>query len=454
MEMKPNDYKSELNNHYRFYKQLLDKTIYNNPYIELNPYPLQTFPIIEANRPTDTYNDTLIGAGGFGGKTILGAMLAGQYLGHEKYQCLVTRLHYQELTGPNSIWSILNDWCSESCEINSTKLYIKSPAGALIQFKAFDHEKRKEKVKSESYTRIVNDEASELKESVLRFLYRSLRKEKENPLPLSFINLSNPGGDSTDYLNETYVTGDKPYFALDWRHNPFINKEQYKASLENLDYIDQQYQLHGNWGYKPQKGDLISRSEAEAQIMSLTTPFNYQLISIDLAGKGKDKFAVVCYEYLMNGLEYIRDFDQTESNNPEGLLIDFIIKHNPDPLIPNTSLIVIEQEGGGSPEYALKYFQDLIQDYGYQIPVELKKPQGSKYQRARPLFHNLKYGNIKINPESNYIDEFIDEGIELVPDGTGKSPNLVDSASLARNYLHTDILNHTVKMSMGARIGG
>jgi hypothetical protein len=172
MEMTPNDYKKELNLNYNFYNQLLNKTIYNNPYIKLNPYPLQTLPIIEANRPTTTYNDELIGAGGFGGKTILGAMLAAQYLQHKKYQCLVTRLHYQELTGPNSIWSILNDWCNTTCEINSTKLYIKSPAGALIQFKAFDHEKRKEKVKSESYTRIVNDEASELKESILRFFIK------------------------------------------------------------------------------------------------------------------------------------------------------------------------------------------------------------------------------------------------------------------------------------------
>jgi len=57
MEMTPNDYKKELNLNYQFYKTLLDKTIYHNPYIELDPYPLQTFPIIEANKPTTTYND-------------------------------------------------------------------------------------------------------------------------------------------------------------------------------------------------------------------------------------------------------------------------------------------------------------------------------------------------------------------------------------------------------------
>ena len=186
----------------------------------------------------------------------------------------------------------------------------------------------------------------------------------------------------------------------------------------------------------------------------MTTPIHYELIGIDLAGKGKDMFAVVCYDFLANGMEYIKDFDQTQSSNPESLLINFIIKHNPNPQYPQTSAIVIEQEGGGSPEYAKKYFQDLIREYGYAIPVILKKPQGSKYQRARPLMHSIKMGNTKLNKDSDYINDFIDEGIQLSPDGNTKSPNLIDSASLARNYLHTDVLGNQTNITVGARVGG
>ena len=185
----------------------------------------------------------------------------------------------------------------------------------------------------------------------------------------------------------------------------------------------------------------------------MTTPVHYELIGIDLAGKGKDMFAVVCYDFLANGMEYIKDFDQTQSSNPESLLVNFVMKHNPDPRYPQTSAIVIEQEGGGSPEYAKKYFQDLILEYGYNIPVILKKPQGSKYQRARPLMHSIKLGNTKLNEHSDYINDFIDASIQPSPDGKGKSPNLVDSASLARNYLHTDILRNQTTISIGARIG-
>ena len=157
---------------------------------------------------------------------------------------------------------------------------------------------------------------------------------------------------------------------------------------------------------------------------------------------------------MANGVEYIKDFNQTPSASPEKMLLDFIIKHNPDPHAPMTSLILIEQEGGGSPEYAKKYFQDLILVIGYNIPVILKKPSGSKYQRARPLMHSITYGGTKLNKDAGFIHDFIDESIELSPDGTGKSPNLVDSASLARNYLHTDVLGNQTKISVGARIGG
>lgn len=446
---------------------LITETIFNNPYCKFKPYRKQTIPILYASMPeqwgeddTKKPNEVLAGAGGFGGKTFLASMLAVQYLQAPDYTCLVTRRNYAELLDTDSVWDNLIDWCCDEDRLGPlTCQYKKSPTPQIIApnsntiyFKAFDRDEKKQKFKSASYDRIINDEASELPKAVLKFQHRSSRNT--SPIPRSIINLSNPGGESTDYLVEKFVDGPKPYIALDWRDNPHIDKAAYEGSLNELDYIDQQYQKYGNWHYKPSVGDLLTRAEGEAQLITLTSPTYYELIGIDLAGKGKDMFAVVCYDYLQNGLEYIKDFDQTQSSNPESLLINFIIKHNPNPQIPLTSAIVIEQEGGGSPEYARKYFQDLVAEYGYSIPVILKKPQGSKYQRARPLMHSIKFGNTKLNENADYIHDFIDEGIQLTPDGSGRSPNLVDSASLARNYLHTDVLGNRTKFTVGRRIGG
>ena len=429
-------------------------TILDNPFIDFELYPKQSFVALTSCHKLDGINEFLTGGPGGGGKTKLLAALALQFVEFPHYRCLVTRKNYRELVGTGSVFDILKSIPGVKPR-ESGLIRIKFPSGAEIHFKAFNDESHKQDVKGESYHTILNDEASELPESVLRFLYRSLRKKHDDWIPLRFGNASNPGGESTDYLVEKYIDGPLPYVEMGYRDNPYIDDDVYEDALKELDYIDRQYQMYGNWKYKPSVGDLLTRAEGEAQLTSITdTPLYYELIGIDLAGKGKDKFAVVCYDYLANGLEYIKDFNQTVSSNPESLLLDFIIKHNPNPQAPQTSLIVIEQEGGGSPEYARKYFEDLIREYGYTIPVILKKPSGSKYQRARPLMHSIRYGNTKLNKNSDYINDFIDEGIELHPDGKGKSPNLVDSASLARNYLHTDVLGNVTNVSVGARIGG
>jgi len=428
-------------------------TIKENPFINFELHPKQELVALTSCHNQDGINEFLTGGPGGGGKTLLLAALALQFVEFSHYRCLVTRKKYRELVGTGSVFDILKNIPGLKSR-ESGLIKIVAPSGAEIHFKAFDNESHKQDVKGESYHTILNDEASELNESTLRFLYRSLRKKVDDWIPLRFGNASNPGGDSTDYLTEKYVDGESPYIRMGYKDNPYIDDETYEEALKELDYIDQQYQLKGDWHYKPSVGDLISRSEAEAQLINLTTPITYELIGIDLAGKGKDMFAVVCYDLLANGLEYIKDFNQTQSHNPEDMLLNFIFKHNPNPAAPMTSMIVIEQEGGGSPEYAKKYFEDMITEFGYDIPVELKKPQGNKYQRARPLMHSIRYGNTKLNENADYIHDFIDESIELSPDGKGRSPNLVDSASLARNYLHTEILRNQTHITVGTRIGG
>ena len=427
------------------------KTIVENPFIDFELYDKQVFVALTSCH-SEGINKFLTGGPGGGGKTKLLAALALQFVEFPHYRCLVTRKNYRELVGTGSVFDMLKNLPGVKSR-ESGLIRIIFPSGAEIHFKAFNDESHKQDVKGESYHTILNDEASELSPGILKFLYRSLRKKVDDWIPLRFGNASNPGGEATDYLVEEYIDGPHPYIRMGYKDNPYIDDTVYEEALMELDYIDRKYQMEGDWKYKPSVGDLLTRDEGNAQKTILTTPLLYEMIGIDLAGKGRDKFAVVCYDYLQNGLEYIKDFNQTPSANPEDMLLDFIVKHNPNPQAPRTSLIVIEQEGGGSPEYAKKYFEEMINDYGYFIPVILKKPSGSKYQRARPLIRSIRYGNTKLNENSNYIDDFIDESIQLTPDGTGSSPNLVDSASLVRNYLHTEVLGNRTQMTVGARIG-
>ena len=447
---------------------LIHQSIYQNKYIQaanIKPYDKQYLGLLYANTINydNNINQLLVGAGGYGGKTYLGSMLACQYLmSKEKYTCLVTRRNYAELLDTNSIWDNLTDWCCNDnlpkdwkCEDkqNPTPV-IESPVGNKIYFKAFDHKSKKQKFKSTSYDRIINDEASELPVEVLQFQYRSLRNTSN--LPISLIHLSNPSEDnpkSNEYLINKFVDGSNPYISMDWRDNPFIDKIAYEKSLDELDFISQQYQKYGLWHYKPTVGDLITRDEILRQVLSFNiaaADITFSLIGIDLAGKGKDKFAVSRYDYLNNGLEVITDFRQTSSSMPEDMLYNFVNEHNPNRFNPLTNLIIIEQEGGGSPLYAQRYFQDLLGDFN--IPVVLKAPKGNKYQRARPLYRMLKNGQVKINKDCNCLEDFIEESIQLEPI-VKVSPNLVDSVTLCHNYLHENILNSGTNIHIGGHIG-
>ena len=127
-----------------------------------------------------------------------------------------------------------------------------------------------------------------------------------------------------------------------------------------------------------------------------------------------------------------------------------IAKHNESQYAPLTNLIVIEQEGGGSPIYAQRYFQELLKDFN--IPVQLKFPKGNKYTRARPLMNKISNGQVKIYHQCGCLDDFIDESTNLEP-LMKTSPNLVDSASLSHNFLHEMVMNSGGNVYIGKRIG-
>jgi hypothetical protein len=444
--------------------ELLKETIYDNPYVKLEPYPKQLKPIREANKFISKGNSSiLVGAGGYGGKTVMGSMLAAQYLEYTDYTCLVTRLNYAELTGTDSIWENLVDWtCDETlenpCESNESKLRIKSPSGATIWFKAFDNVKKKQKVKSESYVRIINDEASELEPEILRFLYRSLRKDTTNHIPLSFINLSNPGGPSTKYLVEKYIEGDNKYFPLDWRDNPFINKEQYKNTLDELDYIDKQYQMYGNWNFVPSSGDLINRDILESACVTYEdynkyTPI-YNAIGIDLASTGRDKTAATSVTMFENGQSIVTGTMTHADSYPENSLVNFIYEQYTK---FNTNTIIIEKEAGSSPEYAMRYwtevFRELINDYGIMLTSE--KPYNSKFARARPIALHVQQGRLKFDKDCPDLEELFNQFIYVHPDPTvmkeNPSPDLLDSLGYANSNVDM-IMTNNVQISGGKAV--
>jgi hypothetical protein len=431
-------------------KDLLTTTILDNPYIPFKPYPRQYYPIIETNKALvdNEPNTALVGAGGYGGKTYLGSMLAAQFLEYPEYQALVTRKNRKELIGPDSIWNNLYEWACDrnrlgdlACERNKSELTITAPSGATIWFKYFDHEETRQKIKSESYSKIIHDEASELKPRVLKFFYRSLRNALSVRIPLAMVNLSNPGGPSTDYLCEEYVDGQFPYFPLDWRNNPYINQVLYSKTLDKLDYIDIQYQKFGNWYYRPAKGDLLPESMLRDSLIDKLPPVQIvrKLRGIDFAASKKgDRAAFVLWWGDNRNHKYMKNCTIDETGYPEDTLINLVEADNPN---WNNGIFTTdyyyEKEGGSSGTMAERYIEELLEDYIEKgLFIDSVPSVSNKFTRARPMARAWKQGQISILPGDG-VEDLIDELGDFGPDDKEYDyDDITDASAIGFNAFH------------------
>ena len=424
-----------------------DETIIENPFIDFELYPKQEFVALTSCQDHEGVNEFLTGGPGGGGKTMLLAALALQFVEFSHYRCLVTRKNYRELIGTGSVFDIIKNIPGAKSR-ESGLIRVIFPSGAEIHFKAFNDESHKQDVKGESYHTILNDEASELPESVLRFLYRSLRKKIDDWIPLRFGNASNPGGESTDYLVEKYIDGDLPYIEMGYRDNPYIDDAVYEESLNNLDYIDQQYQMYGNWHYRPAAGDLINRDELQDSYLVDTYLQDNKVyphmsaIAVDLAGTGRDRFVATHLILLQNGLIIREDSISISDSYPEDRLYNFVeekcIKYH-------TQFLDFEREPGGDSIYSKRYWQEIMGPLTntYGLIVSDVRPFASKYNRARPVAKAIRDGRLKLlrhletdTMKDGLFDQFINVSPNLDDMKKMKSPDELDSLGYAFDYLN------------------
>ena len=209
-------------------KVLYYDTILNNPYIKMTPYPKQMLNFFLANRLDIEISKLLTGGKAFGGKTYILTALALQYVNEKRYRCLVVRKNYQDLIAVSSIFDNIIDWTTEFNDIiirRTAPLKVKFKSGAEIHFLSFDRPESRNKLRGTSFHRMIVDESSQIDEEVLRYLYRSLRKPKNDRIPLSTIFASNPLGVSNQYHINEFVDdkAPNPYVSLGYTDNPYID---------------------------------------------------------------------------------------------------------------------------------------------------------------------------------------------------------------------------------------
>lgn len=445
-------------------RDMLDLTLVKNPYIPdkikkgVLGYPQQLKTFIHLNRPIpNDYWRLLIGGESYGGKTLEIAALALRFMPIKGFKGLVTRKNYDDLTAENvdSVYGYIGLWNEELPPENQLKIKqhppsIKSREGCLLDFRAFDHISKKEKTRSKSYQGIYNDEATEIDKQILTFQGRSLRQDVESRFPKCIVNSGNPQFDpktftlndsSRRFLNE-YVKGPYVYVPMGWRTNPYINKVEFEASLEDLDEIDKQSQKEGNWHYTYTQGSLIDINKLKDYLSPPIMNRSASILSIDLAGRGRDKFVIGTHTLdLKTNQVMIDNLSQTVGTSTESLVEAHVIEDHKRGVFPSAVILEIEP---GSWVDTEKYWKNFFNPMG--IAVYPKRPVGSKFNRARPFVRALSQGHVLINellktkmynetqyPKSYF--ELLKEELGFLAPVMKVSPNIIDCCSQGYNYL-------------------
>jgi len=452
--------------------KLFEKTILNNKFIPnrikkgICNYPQEIILLQQANEMKKDpitgkigINDILCGGARFGGKTLMGAVLALQYMMEPSYKCLVTRRLYDDLMaeGTDSIFGYIKTWKNElqltdkELEISMKYKHVKSEYGAIINFRAFNYDKKGDSLQSKSNKRIINDEAPQLSLSLIEDQYPTLRQQITDKFPLSIINFGNPqlnNEEVNNYFGDTYIKGDKPYINMDLHTNPLIDRESYKGSFTNLSTAKKEAFLHGNFFYKPTEGDLITQAQLNNALFD-TSIIDYRntssLLFIDLAGRGTDKFAITTFTIdFQRNIKIIDNITQTIKANASKEVHNHIQEDRKRGIYP--SIAILEMEGG-SWIYTYEYWQEIFLQY--DILADDQRPNQNKYIRALPLSDELIAGETVINQDLakkiyieskhpiSYFEIFSGEMISMLPI-MKVSPNIVDTCSLGVNYCNNN----------------
>ena len=283
------------------------------------------------------------------------------------------------------------------------------------------------------------DEVTHIDPANYRYLFSRLRKPKTLQVPLRFRATANPGGQFGEYYYQRFFVEGKDagriFIGAGIDDNPYLDAEAYKESLAELDPIERERLLNGNWEIKG-NGDMFSRHwfniVPAIDIPSAVKTVRYwDFASTDPSkrkGKGRDKrdpdwtvgFKLSHYQ----GMYWIEDIIRVQKT-----------PHDVELLVGQTArqdgygvAIRMEKEPGSSGDMIVDHYaRNILQGYDFQGVAS----SGSKVERARNASAAAQAGRIMISQRCRNILPFLDEA-DLFP--YGLHDDTIDGLSGAFNY--------------------
>jgi len=401
------------------YIQTVRLFMYNQP----EPTEKQAFFLLHAHSP-----EILYGGSAGGGKSDSLLMAALQYVDIPDYAALLLRRTYKELALPEAIMDRAHEWLNPTdAKWHEDAKTWEFPSGATLTFGYLEGPRDHYRYQSSAYQFVGFDELTQFQEVQYRYLFSRLRRLAGSDIPLRMRTASNPGGVGHEWVYHRFIDpetrGDRIFIPAKLGDNPYLDQEEYIASLNKLDPITREQLLNGDWNVRPEGGifrrewlNLISAFPASAM---LKCRFWDKAATQD----GGD-YTAGALVGILNGQVYILDIQrvQLSPGGVEKLIFQTARLDGPEVMIR------MEQEPGSSGVDVIDHYTRYVLA-GYNFKGV--KSTGSKVARATPLSTMAESGNLFILARGwteNLINELI-----LFP--TGPHDDQVDAAAGAFNAL-------------------
>jgi predicted phage terminase large subunit-like protein len=351
--------------------------------------------------------EALYGGAAAGGKTDALLMSALQYVDTPGYAAILFRRTYPDLALPGAIMDRANDWLSgRGAHWNDAQHTWAFPSGATLTFGYMDTERVKYRYQSAEFQFVGFDELTQFPETQYRYLFSRLRRLEGVQIPLRMRAASNPGGLGHDWVKARFVL---PHDALDrvfvpakLTDNPYIDEEEYRKALGELDSVTLAQLLEGNWDVLPQ-GNRFKRewfhtiSERPA---FLTSWVRYW----DKAGtEGAGDWSAGVLVGRAGQLFYVLDVVRGQWSAAKRNEVMLTTTRMDARVCPRYEVWAEQEPGSGGKESAEATIANLV---GYSVHAETVT--GSKTVRANPFAAQCEAGNVMLIEgawNSAYIEE-------------------------------------------------
>jgi hypothetical protein len=303
----------------------------------------------------------LFGGAAGGGKSDALLMAALQYVDWPGYAALILRRTFPDLSLPDAIMDRAKQWLAGKAHWNERDKVFTFPSGATLSFGYLEHENDKYRYQGAALQFCAFDELTQFTESAYRYLFSRLRRLEGSDIPVRMRAATNPGGIGHEWVRQRFIveeSRERRFIASRLEDNPYLDQEEYRRSLSELDPYTRQQLLEGDWFALPPGSKfrrewfpVVDQAPADARRVRA-----YDLASTEPRPGADPDYTAGALVAFKDGRYWLEHMVH-ERSTPRG--VEALIRQTAETDGKGVD-IVIEQEPGSSGKALIDHYQRTV----------------------------------------------------------------------------------------------